>query len=37
MNPLPIEAVRDLSSQGRWNAAVDLLREQDVGVAAISS
>jgi NitT/TauT family transport system ATP-binding protein len=34
MTPLPIEAVRDLSSQGRWNAAVDLLRKQDVGPAA---
>jgi NitT/TauT family transport system ATP-binding protein len=34
MTPVPIEAVRDLSSQGRWNAAVDLLRRQDVGVAA---
>jgi NitT/TauT family transport system ATP-binding protein len=31
---LPIEAVRDLSRDGRWNAAVDILRERDVAVAA---
>ena len=34
MAPLPKEAVRDLSSQGHWNAAVDLLRQQEAGVTA---
>jgi NitT/TauT family transport system ATP-binding protein len=34
MTLLPIETVRDLCNQGRWNAAVDLLLERDDSLVA---